>query len=416
MLSVRHCKAQQLETAYAQCLVSLLACLERFSLSLNAFSSHVPHLEQVNPPLWEFGHVAWFTEHWVLRNPGRALGRGLKDPNLRASMRPSLLPEADALFDSATIPHGDRWQLEQLGRSGIEHYLSRTFKEAIAILQLDATREKALYFHRLSIAHTWMHLEALEMTAQTLGFERTESAEPMTLDVRDQAPLAIDAQALRASPDRDCFFFDNEFGGLEADIGAFEIDAQPVSLGAFWAFVDDGGYERESLWTDHGWAWKTRQAAAGPLHSRRQSDLLLCRVGAQWALGDAAQPVCHVCLHEAQAWCNWAGRQLPTEAQWMAAASAGMRWGRVWEWTSSPFVPFSGFTAHPYEAYSEPWFGADHWVLKGACAQTHPMLRDRLFRNFYRPHRQDVFAGFRSVQAAVAGCATNSTKPPERLR
>ena len=244
MLSVRHCKAQQLETAYAQCLVSLLACLERFSLSLNAFSSHVPHLEQVNPPLWEFGHVAWFTEHWVLRNPGRALGRGLKDPNLRASMRPSLLPEADALFDSATIPHGDRWQLEQLGRSGIEHYLSKTFKEAIAILQLDATRETALYFHRLSIAHTWMHLEALEMTAQTLGFERTESAEPMALYVRDQAPLAIDAQALRASPDRDCFFFDNEFGELEADIGAFEIDAQPVSLGAFWAFVYDGGYER----------------------------------------------------------------------------------------------------------------------------------------------------------------------------
>jgi EgtB-related family protein len=171
-------------------------------------------------------------------------------------------------------------------------------------------------------------------------------------------------------------------------------------MALFWAFVGDGGYERPLLWSAPGWQWREAANITGPLHLRHDGTRLQCRLGHQWLDARPNQPMVHVCLHEAQAWCNWAGRRLPSEAEWVAAAQAGMAWGDVWEWTSSPFLPFPGFQADPYVEYSAPWFG-DHWVLKGASAQTHVALRDVLYRNFYRPHRRDVFAGFRSVALAA---------------
>ena len=103
----------------------------------------------------------------------------------------------------------------------------------------------------------------------------------------------------------------------------------------------------------------------------------------------------HVSAYEAQAWCHWAGRALPTEAQWLAAsAHQAFSWGAVWDWTASRFAPLPGFSADPYREYSEPWFGTHH-LPKGASMATPVALRDRRFRNFYEPFRDDVFNGFR---------------------
>ena len=112
-----------------------------------------------------------------------------------------------------------------------------------------------------------------------------------------------------------------------------------------------------------------------------------------------AQPVIHVSWYEAEAWCRWAGRRLPSEVEWEAAAhqgaTRGFRWGDVWEWTATTFRPYPGFVAGPYRDYSAPWFGT-HKVLRGASFATHPRMRHPRYRNFYRPERDDVFCGFRS--------------------
>ena len=121
-------------------------------------------------------------------------------------------------------------------------------------------------------------------------------------------------------------------------------------------------------------------------------------VNGHWQALDPQLPACHLNAHEAEAWCHWAGRRLPLESEWECASVQGgadFRWGQVWEWTASPFMPYPGFVAHPYQDYSAPWFGSRR-VLRGASFATQPRLRHRRYRNFYTLERNDIFAGFRS--------------------
>lgn len=110
-------------------------------------------------------------------------------------------------------------------------------------------------------------------------------------------------------------------------------------------------------------------------------------------------------LHEAEAWCRWAGRRLPTEAVWECAACSApddFRWGDVWEWTASRFAPFPGFVPHPDRDYSAPWLDGRR-VLRGASTCTQARLRHPRYRNYFPHTRSDVPAGFRTCAGAPSG-------------
>lgn len=363
-----------------------------------AENPRVPRLAILNPPLWELGHLAWFAEWFVLRNargsqPGEASGQ-------------SLLAQADTWFDSNTMPHGARWSLELPAPDRLKEYCEEVLERIRARLAREPDDDAALYPYRLVLAHEDMHGEAFAYTLQTLGVAAPGDAAGLAGDGAAApaqgriacagGPLLLGGEQSRG------FVFDNEKQAFPCALAPFEIDAGLVSNAAYQAFMRDGGYRRAACWSQAGWDWVSGNGRSAPRYWRPDGagGWLEQRFGTLLAV-DPRAPVRHVSLHEAEAYCRWAGRRLPLEQEWEFAAAShhhGLRWGQLWEWTASSFQPYPGFSADRYREYSAPYFGSRQ-SLRGASFATPARMRSPHFRNFYQPERDDIFAGFRTCAA-----------------
>lgn len=348
----------------------------------------VPRLAIINPPLWELGHVGWFQEYWCLRRD-RA---GTIGSPLRA--------DADRLYDSRHVAHPTRWSLPLPDAAQTRDELASILERTLATLDHAGDDDDSLYFHRLALFHELMHEEAFAYTWQTLGYrEARVMAAPMAV-----APPARELEVppgqvvIGADPHDHGFVFDNEKWAHEETVDGFGIDAVPTSCARFAEFVADGGYADPRWWSAPAFEALRRDGRSMPRDWRRDGDVFEIRRFEDWQVLEPAQPVWRVSAFEAEAFCRWAGRALPTEAQWLRAArtAPGFRWGQVWEWTASRFEPLPGFSPDPYAEYSAPWFGGTHRVVRGASFATPADLIDLRFRNFYEPHRDDPFIGFRT--------------------
>jgi len=409
---------------------------------LNDEQMRVPRLAIVNPPLWELGHVAWFQEKWLLRE---------------AAPRAPLREDGDALFDSAAIAHDTRWELALPSRAGVLDYLERSLAAACARLESREPDARDLYFAQLALFHEDMHGEAFAYTRQTLALPPPELPPPAdgpadeprdasSTAERDAGALPGDVaipggRFLLGATRGATFVFDNEKWAHAVVVAPFRLARAAVTQAEFAEFVEAGGYRRAEFWCEAGWRWRDEAGAELPLHWRRAHGGGFER---RWfdrctAL-EPNRPVLHVNWFEADAYCRFRGRRLPTEAEWELAASGspaggvapdaarrtfpwgeappashhahlgaraldtvdvsafaagdsafGVRqlFGNVWEWTASDFVPYPGFVADPYREYSEPWFHT-HKVLRGGCFVTQPRLLRNTWRNFYTPDHRNV--------------------------
>lgn len=390
-----------------------------------------PRLDIINPPLWELGHIGWFQEYWCLRRRGNDI------------VHASRLAGADQCYDSARVAHATRWSLPLPQPAQTLEYLEGVYEEVRAQLN-HSSNPRLGYFAQLSAWHEEMHGEALTYTRQTLGYPAPPGVRRTIFgDDACAGDVAISGGAFVLGAQRDSgFVFDNEKWEHSVEVQPFRMARTPVTNAQFAEFVDDGGYDDQRWWSEAGRAWLARQSATAPVYWRREAKGWKCRNYDQWESLSPAVPVMHVNWYEAEAWCRWAGRRLPSEAEWECAASTvpdqpgikrrypwgdalpdaatanlygaaggcvpvgacaagdsawGVRQmiGNVWEWTADWFQPYPGFVRDPYAEYSEPWFGT-HMVLRGGCHATRAGLIRNTWRNFYTPDRRDVFAGFRT--------------------
>ena len=391
-----------------------------------------PRLAIVNPLRWEIGHVAWFQEYWLLRH---LLGRS---PTLAAG---------DSLFDSAKVAHDTRWDLPLPSKAEVIVYTQRILDRVCDEYYRHTPPKDAAYFLSLALFHEDMHAEAVTYTRQTLGYAaprltqttagRNPSPEPQ---IKPGDAFIPGGTFLLGNAHDQTFAFDNELCAHEVHVEPFSISRTAVTNAEFAAFVDDRGYEHREWWSDIGWQWRESTNAKHPLYWKSDEGKWWRRNFDEIVQLEDYLPVIHVNWYEADAFCRWAHRRLPTEAEWEMAASApsnigkrrfpwggepatpqraNLDWqamglidvrslaegdsacgcrqmiGNVWEWTASDFLPYPGFVAGAYKEYSEPWFG-DHKVLRGGCWTTRSRLIHNAYRNFYKPDRRDVWSGFRT--------------------
>eukprot|EP01065_Artemidia_motanka_P030507 TRINITY_DN36533_c0_g1_i1.p1 TRINITY_DN36533_c0_g1~~TRINITY_DN36533_c0_g1_i1.p1 ORF type:complete len:550 (+),score=176.55 TRINITY_DN36533_c0_g1_i1:54-1652(+) len=415
-----------------------------------------------NPLAWSVGHVAFSYELFVL-----SIYHGF--------LPDAAVPEAfaggrDLLFDSIRVPHADRWALAPSRRDALA-YLAAVHRACAELVsgegEADAVLSHTLIF---TAVHEAWHVDDLMCSRQLNGYPAAALPPSPACDVLLGTASTVSGGRATGGHAGDCtvaamtlqlgcskkepFVVDGERWAHPVDLSEFRIAAAPVTNAEFVRFVDSGAYTNRRLWCYEGWRWRVDGGVTAPLYWKR--------VGGQWRTISSGsheplephQPVVHVSWYEAQAYCRWARRRLPTEAEWEAAACWDAREGRkkrfpwgderptaasnlanlngwngglvdvadmpagdspcgcrqmvgnVWEWTATAFYPFPGFLPDfPYREQATPWFGFHKVARGGGSWHTSTLIARPEYRNFFDPGRREVWVGFRTCDIDKADTA-----------
>jgi iron(II)-dependent oxidoreductase len=410
------------------------------------------HSPLMSPLVWDLAHIANQEELWLLRNVGG---------------REPMHPEIDPLYDAFEHPRAERPALPLLPPAQARSYGHEVRGRVLDLLdqsrftffdrgepspRAPAARllESGFAFGMIA-QHEAQHDETMLITHQIRTGPAVLSAgapQPPPADaLRLPAEVLVPGGPFTMGTSTDPWALDNERQAHTVDVRSFYIDTTPVTCGQYAEFIADGGYDEPRWWTAEGWAHRQRTGLAAPLYWAPLG-------GGQWVRSvfgriepvAMAEPVVHVSWYEADAYARWAGRRLPTEAEWEKAArfdpatgeSLRFPWGAaeptaelanlgqsflrpapagsypagaapcgarqligdVWEWTSSDFLPYPGFVSWPYREYSEVFFGPEYKVLRGGSFGVSPVACRSTFRNWDYPVRRQIFSGFRTARPA----------------
>ena len=433
----------------------LLAARDRTTLLTTAIDEPElvkQHSPLMSPLVWDLAHIANQEELWLLREVG---GR---DP---------LHPEIDPLYDAFEHPRAERPTLPLLPPGEARGYGHEVRGRVLDLLERAAFRTargafggsltvNAFAFGQVA-QHEVQHDETMLATHQLRVGPPVLSAPPPPAAPADAAALPIEVLVpggpFTMGTSTEPWALDNERPAHQVHVPGFYLDTTPVTNAAYAAFIADAGYDDPRWWTAEGWAHRQHAGLTAPLFWQWEGEWVRAVFGRKEPI-ISNEPVVHVCWYEADAYARWAGRRLPTEAEWekaarhdpaaersrrypwgdqdptpslanlgqrhlrpapagsypAGAAPSGARQliGDVWEWTSSDFLPYPGFRAWPYKEYSDVFFGPDYKVLRGGAFGVSPVAIRGTFRNWDYPIRRQIFAGFRTARSAPEGAARSA--------
>lgn len=389
---MRQAGAELLSLALIDARNHTLRWLAAFEPQLQA----LPKVPDVDPPLWLVGHAGWFQERWITRNVQCQRGEAADAAGPRLA---SIEPRADAAFDPDCRSRGERWGLALPDATALRGYLAQTLEATLDLLAGAGDDDAALYFYRLALLHEDRGCEALAECAQALQLSAAEAPWQPRSALAAREPIGFGAQRFMLGSAPGGLVPPGERWAHEVELPEFEIDAQALSWARYAEFAADGGYDDAQWWTREGWDWARAQGRRAPRFVEQlRRGVLLQRQGQMQRVG-AAQAAVHVSRHEAQAWCAWAGRRLPTEPEWELAASRGAPrgfvWGEVFEWTagSARAWPGAGADLPGFARWPAP---ASCGVLRGASWMTRARCKHPRARRFVPPRHDAAFCGFRS--------------------
>ncbi|GGV20718.1 hercynine oxygenase [Streptomyces filipinensis] len=394
------------------------------------------HSPLMSPLVWDLAHIGNQEELWLLRAVGG---------------RDAMRPEIDSLYDAFEHPRAERPSLPLLAPGQARRYAAEVRGRVMDLLQgadFHGTRlTEAGFAFGMIAQHEQQHDETMLITHQLRKGPQALTApdpEPAPL-FTGPAEVLVPGGPFTMGTSAEPWALDNERPAHVREVAPFWIDTTPVTNAAYQAFIEDGGYDTERWWTPQGWTHIRQHSITAPLFWRRDGESWLRRRFGVTEAVPPDEPVLHVCWYEADAYARWAGRRLPTEAEWEKAArhdpatgrSTRYPWGDtdpapqhanlgqrhlrpapagsypagesplgvrqligdVWEWTASDFLPYPGFAAFPYKEYSEVFFGSDHKVLRGGSFAVDPVACRGTFRNWDYPVRRQIFSGFRTARS-----------------
>ncbi|MFJ8487559.1 ergothioneine biosynthesis protein EgtB [Streptomyces sp. NPDC094038] len=429
-----------IETLRDRALKSLITARDRTTLLTSCVEGPdltAQHSPLMSPLVWDLAHIGNQEELWLLRNVGG-----------REAMR----PEIDSLYDAFEHPRSERPSLPLLPPAEARQYAAEVRGRALDLLDSAAfsgTRlTEAGFAFGMIAQHEQQHDETMLITHQL-------RKGPQALTAPDPAPVPpftgpaevlVPGGEFVMGTSTEPWALDNERPAHRREVAPYWIDTVPVTNGRYLAFIEDGGYENERWWTPEGWAHIREHSISAPHFWHREGGQWLRRRFGATEVVPPEEPVLHVSWYEADAYARWAGRRLPTEAEWEKAArhhpgehrSRRYPWGDadpapnhanlgqrhlrpapagsypdgesplgvrqligdVWEWTASDFEPYPGFTAFPYKEYSEVFFGPEYKVLRGGSFAVDQVACRGTFRNWDYPIRRQIFSGFRTARDA----------------
>jgi iron(II)-dependent oxidoreductase len=398
------------------------------------------HSPIMSPLVWDLAHIGNQEELWLVRDVG---GR-----------EPVIGDQIDQLYDAFVHPRSTRPQLPLMSPPESRQYVDEVRSKVLDVLERTPLEGRQLlddgFAFGMITQHEQQHDETMLATHQLRagGPALTAPSPPApALDVTQlPAEILIPGGSFSMGTSTEPWALDNERPAHRVDVAAFWLDTFPVTNGQFLAFIEAGGYDDPRLWSEKGWAHRTEADLVAPQSWARDGQSYLRRRFGRIEAVPLDEPVQHVSWHEADAYARWAGKRLPTEAEWEKAArhdpetdrsrrypwgdddptperaNLGQRFlqpapvgsypagvsaygvhqliGDVWEWTSSDFNGYPGFVAWPYREYSEVFFGMNLKVLRGGAWSVDPVVCRGTFRNWDLPIRRQIFAGFRCARDA----------------